>query len=57
MFELRAAVSLARHLCAQNRKAEAHDDLSSVLGWFTEGSDLRLLKDAKAVLDHAGESS
>jgi predicted ATPase len=51
LWELRAAVSLARLRRDQGRRAEAHDLLASVYGWFTEGSDTPDLKDAKALLD------
>jgi predicted ATPase len=50
MFELRAAVSLARLWAEQGRRAEAHEMLAPVYGWFTEGFDTADLKDAKALL-------
>jgi class 3 adenylate cyclase/predicted ATPase len=50
MWELRAAVSLARLRRDQGRGAEAHDLLAPVYGWFTEGFDTPDLKDAKALL-------
>jgi predicted ATPase/class 3 adenylate cyclase len=49
-FELRAATSLARLWGEQGRRAEAHDLLAPVYGWFTEGFDTADLKDAKALL-------
>jgi len=51
LWELRAAVSLARLHRDQDRRAEAHDLLAPVYGWFTEGFDTPDLKEAKALLD------
>jgi predicted ATPase len=51
MWELRAATSLARLWRDQDRQSEAHDLLSPVYDWFTEGFDTADLKDAKALLD------
>jgi predicted ATPase len=50
-LELRAATGLARLWAKQGRRAEAHDVLAPVYGWFTEGFDTADLKDAKALLD------
>jgi predicted ATPase len=50
LWELRAAVSLARLRRDQGRRAEARDLLAPVYGWFTEGFDTPDLKDAKALL-------
>jgi predicted ATPase len=50
MFELRAAMSLARQWREQRRNVEARDLLAPVYGWFTEGFDTVDLKDAKALL-------
>ena len=50
-LELRAATSLARLWGAQGRRAEAHDLLAPIFGWFTEGFDTQDLKDAKVLLD------
>ncbi len=50
-LELRAATSLARLWRDQGKRAEAHDLLAPVYGWFTEGFDTADLKDAKALLD------
>jgi predicted ATPase len=55
LWELRAAVSLARLRRDQGRPAEARDLLAPVYGWFTEGFDTPDLKDAKALLDELGE--
>jgi hypothetical protein len=38
LWELRAAVSFARLRRDQGRRAEAHELLASVYGWFTRGS-------------------
>jgi len=51
LWELRAATSLVRLWCEQGRRAEAHDLLAPIYGWFTEGFDTADLKDAKALLD------
>jgi predicted ATPase len=51
LWELRAAVSLARLRREQGRSAEAHDLLGPIYGWFTEGFDTPDLKEAKALLD------
>jgi predicted ATPase len=49
--ELRAATSLARLWRDQGKRAQAHDLLAPIYGWFTEGFDTADLKDAKALLD------
>jgi predicted ATPase len=51
LFELRAAASLARLWLDQGKRAEAHDLLAPIYGWFTEGFDTPVLQDAKALLD------
>ena len=51
LWELRAAVSLARLRRDQGRRTEARDLLATAYGWFTEGFDTPDLKDAKALLD------
>jgi len=51
LWELRAAASLARLRRDQGRRAEAHDLLAPVYGWFTEGFETPDLKEAKALLD------
>jgi class 3 adenylate cyclase/predicted ATPase len=50
-LELRAATSLARLWAECGRRAEAHDLLAPVYGWFTEGFDTADLMDAKALLN------
>jgi predicted ATPase len=51
LWELRAAVSLARLRRDQGRHTEARDLLAPVYGWFTEGFDTPDLKEARALLD------
>ena len=54
MCELRATVSLCRLWHAQEgaeRRQEAHEMLSAVYGWFTEGFDTPELQEAKALLE------
>jgi predicted ATPase len=51
LWELRAAVSLARLRRDHGRPAEARDLLAPVYGWFTEGFGTPDLKKAKALLD------
>jgi predicted ATPase len=50
-LELRAAVSLARLWQQQGKRAEVHELLAPVYGWFTEGFDTADLQEAKALLD------
>ncbi len=50
-WELRAATSLARLWRDQGKRAQAHDLLAPVYGWFTEGFETLDLKEAKALLD------
>jgi predicted ATPase len=54
LWELRAAVSLARLGHDQYRRAKSRDLLAPVYGWFTEGFDTQDLQRAKAVLDGLG---
>jgi predicted ATPase len=49
-LELRAAVSLSRLWQQQGKKADAHQLLAEVYGWFTEGFDTPDLQEAKALL-------
>ena len=50
-LELRAVMSLAHLWQNQGRKEEAHEMLSEIYGWFTEGFDTKDLQEAKALLD------
>jgi len=51
LFELRAATSLARLWRDQGKRTEARNLLAPIYGWFTEGFDTPVLRDAKALLD------
>jgi predicted ATPase len=51
LWELRAAVSLARLWGEQGRRVEARDLLAPIYTWFTEGFDTPDLKDAEVLLD------
>jgi predicted ATPase len=51
-LELRATVSLARLWQQQGKQREAHQMLSEVYNWFTEGFDTKDLQDAKALLEN-----
>ena len=53
-WELRAAISLARLWRDQGKLIEARDLLAPVYGWFTEGFDTPVLKDAKLLLGQLG---
>ena len=50
-LELRAAVSLSRLWQHQGKRAEAHELLAPIYGWFTEGFDTADLQEAKALLE------
>jgi class 3 adenylate cyclase/predicted ATPase len=51
LWELRAAMSLARLWRDQGKRAEARDLLAPVYGWFTEGFGTPVLREAKLLLD------
>ena len=51
LYELRAATNLARLWRDQGKRAEARDLLVLMYGWFTEGFDTPVLKEAKTFLD------
>jgi len=51
LFQLRAAMSMARLWRDQGKRDDARDLLAPVYGWFTEGFDTLDLKEAKALLD------
>ena len=51
LWELRAAMGVARLRREQGRQAEARDILAPIHGWFTEGFDTADLKAAKVLLD------
>ena len=50
-WELRAAMSLSRLWQRQGKRAEAHELLAPIYGWFTEGFDTADLQEAKALLE------
>jgi len=50
-WELRAAISLARLWLEQGKRDAARDLLVPTYGWFVEGFDTPVLKEAKALLD------
>jgi tetratricopeptide (TPR) repeat protein len=50
-WELLTAMSLARLWRDQGKRTEAHDLVAPIYGWFTEGFDTPVLRDAKALLD------
>jgi class 3 adenylate cyclase/tetratricopeptide (TPR) repeat protein len=51
IFELRSAMSLACLWRDHGKRQQAHDLLAPIYGWFTEGFDMRDLKEAKELLD------
>jgi len=51
LWEVRAAIGLARLWHSQGKYTEARNLLAAIYGWFTEGFDTPVLKDAKALLD------
>jgi predicted ATPase len=53
-WELRVAMSLARLWQQQGQRAEAHELLAPVYGWFTEGFDTADLQEAKTLLEELG---
>jgi predicted ATPase len=53
-LELSAATSLCCLWQRQGKRAEAHDLLAPVYGWFTEGFDTADLQEAKALLEELG---
>jgi DNA-binding winged helix-turn-helix (wHTH) protein/predicted ATPase len=55
LWELRATTSLARLWQQQGKTREAHQLLSAIYGWFTEGFDTKDLQEAKALLDELAE--
>ena len=50
-LELRAVISLSRLWQQQGKKAEAHEMLAEIYGWFTEGFDTADLRETKALLE------
>jgi len=50
-LELRATMSLARLWQREGKKAEAHEMLAAIYGWFTEGFDTKDLQEAQTLLE------
>jgi predicted ATPase/class 3 adenylate cyclase len=50
-WELRAVMGLSRLWQQQGKRQEAHQLLSDIYNWFTEGFDTKDLQEAKALLD------
>jgi predicted ATPase len=50
-WELRAAKSLARLWQQQGKRAEAHQILAEVYGWFPEGFETVDLREASTLLN------
>jgi predicted ATPase len=50
-LELRAVMSLSRLWQQRGKKEEAHQILSGIYGWFTEGFDTADLQEAKALIE------
>jgi predicted ATPase len=55
-LELRAVMSLARLWQRQGKKAEAHEMLAAIYGWFTEGFDTKDLQEAQTQLEELAQS-
>jgi predicted ATPase len=53
-LELRAVMSLGRLWQQQDKRQEAHQMLSEIYYWFTEGFDTKDLQEAKALLESLG---
>jgi len=51
LWEIRAATSLARLWRDRGKRVEARDLLAPIYGWFTEGFDTPVLRDAKTLLE------
>jgi tetratricopeptide (TPR) repeat protein len=54
LFELRAAMSLARLQQRQGKDEQANPQLAEVYGWFTEGFDTKDLQEARELLETSG---
>jgi predicted ATPase len=54
LFELIAATSLARLWRDQGKGGDARTLLAPIYGWFNEGFDTPVLKEAKTLLEHRG---
>jgi adenylate cyclase len=56
MWELRAAMSLARLLRTRGEEKEALRELEQIYGWFTEGLSTPDLREARALLGNVPEN-
>ena len=56
LWELSAALSLARLWRYQSKRAAARDLLAPVYGWFTEGFGTPVLQEARALLDELSDA-
>ena len=54
-LELRAVMSLVRLWQQQGKTTEAHERLSEIYNWFTEGFNTKDLQEAKALLEELGK--
>jgi predicted ATPase len=54
-WELSAALSLSRLWRGQGKHDDARTLLAEIYGWFTEGFETRLLKEAKVLLDELSQ--
>ncbi|MGH8569745.1 MAG: hypothetical protein ACREXU_17515, partial [Gammaproteobacteria bacterium] len=54
LFELRAAMSLARMRQRQGKQEQAYPQLAEIYGWFTEGFETKDLQEARALLETSG---
>jgi predicted ATPase len=57
LWELCAAMSLARLWRDQGKRTEAHELLEPVYNWFTEGFDTPVLQEAMALLEELANAS
>jgi tetratricopeptide (TPR) repeat protein len=57
LWELCAAISLARLWRDQGKRSDAHDLLAAVYNWFTEGFGTPVLHEAKALLDELSDGA
>jgi adenylate cyclase len=57
LFELRAAIELAKLLLEQSRDAEARAELAPAYAAFTDGCDFLYLKQARALLGGSAEEA
>ena len=57
LYEVRAATSLASLWRDQGKRTEARNLLAPIYGWFTEGFNTPVLKEAKVLLDEVRDQS